>query len=773
MKAWSSSTADTWETGVIAGTGVIGAVVYGAPDEHIAVLAHERFFVPANSRTPAPDLAPSLGEVRAALAEGDSTGAADVVQKRLIELGRDPQELIWTDPLAPLAEIAWSPRLTDAAAYRRALDTAQLGADLSWSSGGGRMGLRLSAIHGEEAMIFELWSEVAVEGSLILRPVGERRSGASTVETVDYSLSTRSDISASPRRLRAEVSASGLEPGTGVVAVISVQSDVNESVSGGGWDIALPPRTSRFFRVTITTDAPGPTIDVRGEQQPSLSSELQLIGADASDHVEEIWQAARDGADAPVRRTIELAYAAGLRNIVASTGALPPTLQGVWQGTWSPAWSADYTLNGNVQLGTLASVLWTGNPALMRSLFRLIRQFPEHYRNNARAVFGVTGMLLPARMTTHGHANHFLRDYPHQFWTGHGSWLLRMAADYIQVTGDRSILDEWLWQYTEEILAFGLDLVAESGGHLNPSYSPENTPAGSDNPLVVDATADVAALRDGLKVGAWLATLHGDADQAAAWREARTALPPFAIAADGTLAEWAADWRQQIAHRHASHLHGLWYEPDEAFDRADLNAAALETVRRKIAWRAEAPYGPPGNMEMAFGLSSIGLAAANLGDGDAALQCALWLARDHFTPALVSTHDAGAIFNLDASGALPAVVAAMLVGSSVGELRLLPALPSTWSGGGVTNLAARGGVVVDSLAWDPWQIACALHFREEAAWLRSETRVRLPRTGTLVESSGASQIGPDELSIPSDARDIRFSFRFTTPLEDHVDHHRD
>lgn len=119
-----------------------------------------------------------------------------------------------------------------------------------------------------------------------------------------------------------------------------------------------------------------------------------------------------------------------------------------------------------------------------------------------------------------------------------------------------------------------------------------------------------------------------------------------------------------MAHRHASQLYPLWYEPDAAFVRDGeqaqaLRLAAAETIRRKIAWRAEDPAPPPGRMEMAFGLVQLGLAAAALGDAESALTCAEWLAVDHWSGALTSRHDAGAIFNLDASGGLPALVATM------------------------------------------------------------------------------------------------------------------
>jgi hypothetical protein len=453
---------------------------------------------------------------------------------------------------------------------------------------------------------------------------------------------------------------------------------------------------------------------------------------------------------------IELGFAAGRRNVLASTGELPPTLQGVWQGTWSPAWSADYTMNGNVQLGALAAALWTGMPEIMPSLFRLVRPFAEDFRSNARRIFGREGMLLPARLTTHGHANHFLRDYPHEFWLGNGPWLLRMAADYIQVTGDTSPIDDWLWEFAVEILGFSAGVLRDGAGILSPSYSPENTPAGGDNPLATDAGADIAALHDGFTVGAWLASLRGDDARREVWTSARASLPEYRVAADGTLAEWGGAWPEHIEHRHASQLQGLWYDPDPRLLEGALKEAAIETVRAKVAWRAENPAKPPGRMEMAFGLSSIGLAAAALGDSESAYQCALWLARDHFTPALTTTHDAGAIFNLDASGALPAVVAAMLVGSSPGHIRLLPALPHQWPAGRATGLGVRIGGTVVELQWSKDTVSFVLDLPSTTRWLRSEgVEVSFPFPIRLRYATGLRQVDAFTLRVATDVTTAR------------------
>ncbi len=342
-----------------------------------------------------------------------------------------------------------------------------------------------------------------------------------------------------------------------------------------------------------------------------------------------------------------------------------------------------------MQNGGIASLIPTGTPELARTLLELVLPHLDDFRENARRIYGAEGTLLPARMSTHGRADHFDADYPMPFWQGCGGWNLRVAADAVATTGDRGIVDDRLWELAEGVRRFAETATVMVGGvrRLVPSYSPENTPGGERVPAATDATMDVSILRDAARATALLGRARGDDSLDARWAAVVRDLPPYRVADDGTLAEWLDPrWRERIAHRHASQLHPLWDEIDPAFvgdgdESARLRAAAAATVAAKIAWRAEDPTAPPGRMGMAFGLVRVGLAAAALGDGEAALTCVEWLAVDHWSPALTSRHDAGRIFNLDASGGLPALVAAMLLGSDAGSLAGLPALPVAWARG--------------------------------------------------------------------------------------------
>jgi hypothetical protein len=732
--------APTWEDGLVTGSGRVGVVLHGPAPRQVLTLTHERFFVPVNPRPPAPDLRPVLGELRGAVLAGGAKHAGTLLTHGLRASGY-PDGLVWTDPLGICATLTLAVSdAVDVVSRSTDLHRGEIAVDLGDATGG-RCTVRVLTPRDGQAVWVALESDRAIVVDLVLSLGGALDTaldtgGADGSAAVDVTLTGGPDA-----RLVAAT--------TDATAVVTVRGADQWETGADSLTcrLAVPAGGRRTLRLDVdlgtgaetpsTASDPADWESLRGRQAAThgdlvSASVLDLRAPDAGTTTEEVWAAARAGDAEARRRVVEIAYLSGRANAIAATGELPPTLQGVWQGTWRPAWSADYTLNGNVQNGGMASLIPTGTPELARSLLTLVLAHLDDYRDNARLVFGAEGMLLPSRMSTHGRANHLDAAYPHVFWAGCGGWVLRLAADLVSTTGDRALVDDRLWSLVEGVLRFAetATVLLDGRRHLVPSYSPENTPSGADGPIATDATMDVAILRDAARAARVLAAARGDHGLDARWEDVVQDLPGYRVAADGTLAEWIDDaWVEEPAHRHASQLYPLWYEPDPAFTGpggAALRAAALATVHAKIAWRAADPTAPPGRMEMAFGLVQVGLAAAALGDSAAALRCVEWLAVDHWRPALTTTHDAGAIFNLDASGGLPALVAAMLLGSTVDSLTVLPALPDAWAASGsVTGLRARGGLVVDRLAWDPDGCTLTLHRLPAAAWLAPSEGVLL------------------------------------------------
>lgn len=768
--------APTWEQGLIAGSGRVGAIVFGDTARQTVSFAHERSFLPANPRPAAPLLAPSLDAIRERALAGDGEGAGRLMAAAA-EVSGFERDLVWTDPLGICATLEIALPVAAGPSVRRC-DPAGGEVSLHWEGADGGLTMRVIAPRGTEDVWIAFESERPREVALRLGLDRAEPAAANAATTWAPAYAGLVDA----------VVAAGTE-GRVLASARTDGTPIAETTAsgGGGWSadatgtaleasLALAAGERATLRVRIRAGAaPTPEPVTAPEDWDAVTRHQErthtaLVRRSALDlgagtdpvMTEDTWRAARVGDARARRRAMEIAYLSGRANAIAATGELPPTLQGVWQGTWTPAWSADYTMNGNVQNGGIASLIPTGTPELAASLLRLVLPHLDDYRANARRIFGAAGMLLPARMSTHGRANHFSPDFPHVFWTGGGGWALRIAADLVSTADDASLVDDALWELAVGVLEFAETALVERDGvhRLAPGYSPENSPEPGGSPIASEATMDIAILRDAARSTAVLAAARGDDSLATRWERVLERLPAYRIADDGTLAEWLDPrWPQNHAHRHASHLYPLWYEVDDAF-RGDspqarrLRAAARRSIEERIAWRAADPTAPPGRMEMAFGLVQLGLAAAALGDAPAALRCAEWLALEHWTPALTTTHDAGRIFNLDASGGLPALVAAMLVGSDQESVTLFPALPGEWAAHGwITGLTARGGVVIERLEWD-----------EDGARARVRRRRGEPRPLRVALGSGfVTETGAAEVFVEVGAEPVTIAVTRLSP----------
>ena len=757
----TATAATTWEEGLIVGSGRVGAVLSGQPDAITITFAHERYFLPLNARPDAPDLTSALGEIRGALLAGDDEEASALVSAAARADGYD-KGLVWTDPLGICGTL--SVRTPGGvASARRLMDPLGGEVAVEWVDlDGGTHAVRMFAPRDEETVWISVESDRDSTAAVTLELGGGEKTSFDT-GVADGSRAVSAVATGGERgHLESTAGTPPLTARTVVTADTGSPWAVHGAAAESSTQIeAGTPRSIRVDVAVLNEDAPDESPSNRLDSWSELrerhrrthgeltgASLLDLRAASTHEYTEDLWDAARAGDLDAERREVEIAYLSGRANIISSTGELPATLQGVWQGTWRPAWSADYTLNGNVQNGGIASLIPTGTPELTRSFLTLLLEHTNDYRENARRIYGAEGMLLPSRMSTHGRADHFAPEYAHLFWMGCGGWALRVAADLVETTGDKSIVNDALWELAEGVLRFAETATIEIDGtrRLIPSYSPENTPTGSALPVATDATIDVAILRDAARATALLGRARDDNSLDSRWDHLVETLPAYRVADDGTLAEWIdPTWGENVAHRHVSQLYPLWYDVDPAFlgdsERSrELRDAAAATIAAKIAWRAEEPTAPPGRMEMAFGLVQLGLAAAALGDADAAMTCARWLAVDHWRPTLTTTHDAGRIFNLDASGGLPAVVAAMLLGSTTDELSVLPALPEAWTSGSITGLRARGGLVVDTLDWDPAGVSMTVRRPAPAEWLA-------PAEGTLIRAPHAFDLRVGENTV--------------------------
>lgn len=761
-----------WEDALVTGSGRLGALVHSTADRSRVTLSHERLFLPVTEALPAPETARVLPEVRRLLLRGRSRDAAALIVGTAAEEHPGYADTRWIDPLVGAAVLSFTPLRPAPGVVERRCDldsglvTEVLPGGLEHrvfasrpddavavevsapASPGGLDGLlRLTLL--EEAPPVPLTAEAeTAPGRLALR-VGFPARPPGTLP--GYTVTCR--VSAEGGTVRAQDDGLCLRGVTRVRVLARVAVEPAPAPGASALQAPLPAPTARTRAVLTGSSALTPAAsgsatsadraapsavdfegmlsrhrDVHGDLMSRFR--IRLDGAHGPGEAPRPGDPRPLGAprpgDAPLGEDLLAAgpapdlvarlVDAGRYAVISSCGDLPPTLQGVWSGTYDPPWRSGYTFDGNLP-SAVAALHSTGTPELMTGLFDLLDGMADDLAENARRLHGCRGALLPAHASTSGRHNHFGPEWCLTCWTAGAAWMSRLYWDHYSHRRDRAFLRDRALPFLVAAAEFHEDFVGADG--FVPSYSPENTPGDGDGQAAVNATMDVAAVRDLVRnlVRAHHALGGPGARGARRWVRLGARLPGYRVARSGELSEWAGpagpvEQTENHAHRHASHLYPLWYETDPAFASPRLRAAAVRAVRARLGWwRGQEAD------EMAFGLVQLGLAAANLGMAEEAHETLGLLATRYWRPTLVPTHNRGALFNVDVGGGFPAVVAAMLARSCEGRLDLLPALPRAWGAGRVEGLRARGGIVVDSLAWGEGRARAALRSVEPRASL--------------------------------------------------------
>ncbi|MFE6174362.1 glycoside hydrolase N-terminal domain-containing protein [Streptomyces sp. NPDC056464] len=387
---------------------------------------------------------------------------------------------------------------------------------------------------------------------------------------------------------------------------------------------------------------------------------------------------------------LERLFAAGRYHLLSASGMLPPRLTGLWTGDWNTAWSGAFTTDANLNLQT-ASAAAAALPEVTEAHAALVQGQLEHWRDNARAIFGTRGVVAPAHTDGEsGHIYHFSREFPLQLWTAGADWLLKPLVDHDETRGER---DPRTAAALAEVACFYEDFLTrtDDDGHLVvvPSYSPENRPANAGWGTL-NAAMDLSAARHALLTAA---QYHPDTPEADRWRALAGRLAHHRINEDGALAEWA--WpglRDSYDHRHLSHLYGVWpLDEITPYDTPELATAAHRALELRGA-----------ENDSAHGHLHHALIAARLRDGervDHALDQVL--GGDFFHASLMSAHYPNRdVYNADAAHTLPAVLIETLVQSTPDRLVLLPAPPGRCPRGRLRGIRTRFGAEVD-LTWAP------------------------------------------------------------------------
>jgi len=769
--AWMEAAAFDWRDATPLGNGTLGAMHFGGLAHDRILFNHERYYGGAVTQ-PLPDISNSLAEVRSLLNKGDFTTANDLYRNRWHAWGYETDSahylpgpvLNWRQPVAGAFR-----------SYRRWVDFASGVGGMDWLLEGQSFRRTAFTSMADGCFVFQPCKNGTPPDQALVWFCPQ-----DLAESIDHhNRHLQLQIHQKTNFGKNWMASVFHGPEAASCAVVLHWGDL-AATQVGAHTVRLAPRAGCQLLVSMLVDPSEQDIQREAARLGQLMPQSDLQSRHEAVHRERYGRCVLDldveSADLSNDELLLKAYRGDVPDALlgklanfgrylligsATTGTLPPNLQGIWNGNHQPPWWCVFFFNENMQMA-LWPALPGGLPECVTGAFDLLEDRLDDFRTNAKNMFGCRGILPPLYMSPECG----LKKNPQahvQYWTGSGAWLAQMYFDYWLHTGDRDFLVKRAIPFMKEAAAFYEDFLVEGADgllHNLPGNSPENAPLGHLDTrggparVCVDATMDVALMRElfGNLVSA-LRLVEGDASQDLSRFEAiLKKLPAYRVNEDGAIAEWIDDrQKDNYHHRHLSHLYPLFPGFEISPESGPLfDACRIAVEKRLVVGLAD---------QTGWSLAHMAHIYSRLGKPGRALQSLQLMCRSIVGVNLFTAHndlrDMGItmdyrkgprpVVQTEANNGVTSAVYEMLALSTPGALRILPALPLSWKTGSLKGLCLRGGGKLD-IDWD-----------QTAGWWKARFSGE-PRRILLGNSQEGIQPFADSKSDPNGIHSLAGSF---------------
>ncbi|MFC6102025.1 glycosyl hydrolase family 95 catalytic domain-containing protein [Olivibacter domesticus] len=724
--------ATDWHNALPAGSGDVGAMLYGNISDETVMLNHKRYFYRKNHlNKQVPNFSINLLVMRKMMAEGKYKEAEDFYLDKIKKSGYATSS---TGEFQPGFDLKIKQRSKDVPQkYRRQLDFETGEASVSWQEGATNFDRSLFVSRTDDAIVLRLSASErqGLTVNFALQPHDLKDAYNKGVLTAPEKIGlTFSPAVASPEGY-IFIKASRNDDGQafGMVVRIVAENGNMQVVKSPGHDDMLQVTKADNIVVLMKMFYEGNAQNQFNQLKQSLAFMKTDYDALLQEHTKihkELFQRVRlDLAagkdrllsneqllkDAKIRgmstALAERMFNYGRYLLIASTNpnGLPANLQGVWNGLYSPPWQGSFFLNENLQMNYWQAL--QGNmPELLLSVFNLIEGAMPDFRTNARQYFGTRGILFPIRMIPgYGLKTKALTQDVN--WTGGAGWIAQFYYDYWLYTGDEVFLKERAIPFMKEVALFYEDFVQEDAqGKLMmmPSDSPENIAGGQKGQASINATIDFAIMKEVLNnLLEACQYLNIEQEHVVKWKEMLAKIPPYQVNEDGAIREWMhPDFKDNYHHRHQSHIYPLFpgLEISKTNDEELLKAFKTAVDKRLVVGLSS---------QTGWSLAHMANIYARLQNSESLWECLNLLLQHKTGENLFTYHDdyipteTSALkwppFQIDANLGFSAAMIEALLFSNNHMIKLLPALPKSLHTGQISGVKSRGGYEVD-ISWE-------------------------------------------------------------------------